>query len=261
MNDIGELDLNIEALKDAKDEAIDCGDYPLAAKIRDRLDAAKLEKQQKLKVDQKDIITVAKALGIPESEIVPEDEKDEECEDIYALQAWNEVAVQSNQDVLAYLQEQFPMLKLDGGMPIDNVRKVVKYLKSNASSAGEVTHVYPPTTITLRPSGAVPDQIQEEDMPLHVRDIFLDIIECTEPNAQYLRTLDTLAYINWWAHQALDHTSFSEGGPQRTISEWMEEVSHRPKTLALVDALKKLSGDLSYDNVAAAKEILKKIIG
>ena len=96
----------------------------------------------------------------------------------------------------------------------------------------------------------------EENMSLHVREVLLDIIKCTKPDAEYLHTPETLAYISWWANEALGLTPIP-------IADWVKQSALHSKSVAkqvAVAALEKLSGDLSYDKVAAAKRILKQII-
>ncbi len=100
--------------------------------------------------------------------------------EVQALEAWQEVAAASNRDVSAYLQEKFPSLELDGGMPVDNVRKAMDCMEK-----------------MMRP-------VERLDNP---------------------RRRPTLA----------------------------EEAAEQ--------ALGKLSGDLSHDNVAAAKQILRDVLG
>lgn len=96
--------------------------------------------------------------------------------EVQALEAWQEVAAESNRDIGTYLQEQLPSLEFDEGMPVGNVRKAIRHLQGKVDNIKD--------TIVLFPN-----------------------------------------------------------------------PSHR---IGL--AIEKLSGDLSHDNVAAAKQILKKII-
>ncbi len=171
---------------------------------------------------------------------------------VQALQAWQDVAAESNRNVSAYLKEEFPSLDLDGGMPVGNVRKVVDYLTlliesklvEETLSASEALYGF---CGWLTTQNAVTKMSRSHDAGCIATliDTFCKKNNLPEPRGH-------------WEKQ-LEHPSPLANTPRPDKVGWNSPEVKQLKQWAGV-ALKKLSGDLSNDNVAGAKQILKRLV-
>ena len=235
MNDVDKFELKIMELEVLKDHAIKCADYPLAGKIRDQMDEVKLKKRRLL--GDLPLIMAEYAMNVDEAFVKQAERKGEANRENpqLKLKLIEDLLEKKGDDLISAADLDFPR-SLPGGCNQGTKTSNAGYSRPHCTNSTNV----------------------EENMSLHVREVLLDILEHTKPDAEYLYTRETLAYINWWAHEALDLKPMS-------ITDWIAQSTPRRKHLnrhvLAAEALEKLSGDLSHDNVAAAKQILKRILG
>ena len=256
--------------------------------------------------------------------------------EVQAVDAWQELAVESNRNVLAYLKGKFPSLELDGGMPIDRIRKVLDHVETLGLSGPEIVRAEAESTMDEKRLSFARDQLDEarfRKRPIskdtaaeklahaHYRTdsgilaiyrvldkegekeqnaikllevsenttsdgiipIFFDrgglvvdpdysavIMEVTPEEFDDIK-LERLPLPNGWrigqeikrcpAEESLVNSADLDFRDHNLKAVQPEHEPIRRKVSLTEQALEKLSGDLSHDNIAAAKQILKKIIG
>jgi hypothetical protein len=211
--------------------------------------------------------------------------------EVQALEAWQDVAAQSNRDVSAYLQESFPQWgsSFDEGIPVDNIRQVIEHLDSQIKSQPYTLDVLSASEALFGFMGWLTTRDAEVTFSEHHdAGVAVDLV------SEFCKVNNLKDPSSGW-DKNLTHPTKIIGGntpvPEKCISEpeipWSKINYHPdddyhpvvddggfslphvksgnpPITSSILnlaeEALSKLSGDLNYNNVAEAKMLLKEIL-
>ena len=201
-------------------------------------------------------------------------ELDSEVQSIQALQAWQDVAAESNRNILAYLQKRFPSLELGEGMPIDDVRKSLDYLETQMSASEALygfcawltTRKNPVTMSASHDASTVAGLVSRfcevndfERRYMEPRENWIERLvmpkEC-KPDKSIKHELTELvgSYSSLTADDSPrvpDEGMACNDGEPVGMHYWRPRLEH---------ILSKLSGDFNYSDIAEAKKELKKLM-
>ena len=173
--------------------------------------------------------------------------------EVQALEAWQNVAAESNRDVSAYLQEKFPSLELDGGWPVSNIRKAIEHLETSELSGSEALYGFC-GWLTTRDEAVTFSGHHNAGVAADLVALFCEVNDLAEPCDHWDKNLVHPKECRPDESKIIMEKVSEEDRPRledQFPSSWR---SHLERILS------KLSGDLSQDNVAAAKEILKNLL-
>ncbi len=268
MNDnIDVLNQRIDELKRCKDNAVENGDYPLAAQIRDNLDRVQLKKRRLNPEKLEKVLNLITerngcyysyqggchqfvGLGSTATEEVRVDGRPKG----WCWSCWKSHQMNRLKTALGWCSRSSDFHK--GGIASVGWEKMVQ-----PHIGGKIEN-YPGWGDRIDKSNIVDKNNQKR---------MRDIMEITNHDAPGIYEPSTIEAINYIACTALGvptaptdawgHNNPKEDSAPQEVSmdEWFSTSDGVEQLIG--QALGKLSGTLSHDNVAAAKQILKKILG
>lgn len=193
--------------------------------------------------------------------------------EVQTLEAWQNVAVESNRDIFAYLQKRFPSLELSkDAMPFHNVYRALNFVVGKISASEALFGFM--GWLTSRDKAETFSGHHNACAAAELVALFCEVNDLAEPRDGWDKNLvhpkecrpdKEVAMINklrdeahglemWQDAQDAQETGVLIGGvtaEDRPPSPWRPDLEQ---------ILSKLSGDLNQNNVAAAKQILKKML-